>query len=117
MNWKTVCTSKKEGGLGLRPLRHMNNALLGSGYGGLSRTKIACGEVSFGQNMGVEACGKELSQPKKPFSHQSDIGLALRFYFGMTLACVTDRWQLNLQICIDVLEILKLRLAITWSYL
>lgn len=28
MNWNTVCTPKK-GGLGIRPLRQMNNALLG----------------------------------------------------------------------------------------
>lgn len=29
VDWKFICTPKKEGGFGLRPLREMNNALLG----------------------------------------------------------------------------------------
>lgn len=29
MRWNTICKSKEDGGLGIRPLRHVNNALLG----------------------------------------------------------------------------------------
>lgn len=106
MNWKTVCTPKK-GGLGSRPLRQMNNALLGKllwmigeDTNSLWRSIILAkyglrrdGRDLDGPYTRTQAYGKELSQTRKPFSTPSDIGLALivRFYYGRTLGRGTGR--------------------------
>lgn len=47
--WNTVCKSKEEGGLGLSPIKQMNEAFLGNGYGRiLERSKMGFWENGHG---------------------------------------------------------------------
>lgn len=45
MNWNTVCTPKKEEGLGLRPHSHTNDALLGKWLWRLGEENSLCRQI------------------------------------------------------------------------
>lgn len=130
MNWGKVCTPKKEGGLGLRSMKDMNNALLGS-YGELEKILPACGKMLFLLSMvrgemvemlmapctDFQAYGKELYQSRMTLRVPSDtkLGLAIRSSSCMTFGWVIDLSQSSFLISLDVLETPKLRLAISWK--